>query len=127
MATATGTFAACEALSRGVYRMDWSSDSGVTGVGNPFVGAHLPDKTVALYGPTGGTSQIIIEGTNGSVVSTATWVTLSTPSLGDLDFTNVTGGKMLIVRENPFMIRPRFAVVTTGKVLNAVIVARGGK
>lgn len=94
MAVATGTLAACVALSKGVYRMEWSSDAGVTGVGNPLVGAHLPDKTVAFYGPTGGTSQVILEGTNGSVPSTATWVTLTTPTDGDLSFTNVTGGIM---------------------------------
>lgn len=104
--------------------MDWTAT--VSGPGNPFIGPYMEDMTFALYGPTGGTSQIILEGTNGSVVSTATWVTLlESVSGAALDYTNVTGGVMVSPRARPRMIRPRFAVVTSGKTLNVNMVARG--
>jgi uncharacterized protein YxjI len=89
-----------------------------------MIAANLPDKTVQLQGPTGGTSRIIIEGTNGAAASTATWVTLTTPTDGSLDFTDVTGGTLKVIRENPLMIRPRFETVTSGKSLTVQIVAR---
>ena len=123
MATAIAAlFAPCVAIARGVYAQRWTAT--VSGVGNPMKAAHLPDKTVQLQGPTGGTSNIIIEGTNGSVVSTATWITLTTPTDGDLNFTNVTGGIMKVIRENHFMIRPKFLTVTAGKALTVQIIGR---
>jgi hypothetical protein len=122
MATAiTALLAKVESPVRGVYIQEWTAT--VSGRGNPLHAAYLPDKTVQMQGPTGGTSQIIIEGTNGSVVSTATWITLTTPTDGDLSFTNVTGGTMKVIRENPLMIRPHFSVVTGGT-MTVRIVAR---
>ena len=123
MATAIAALqAASVAVARGVYAQRWTAT--ISGVGNPMVAANLPDKTVQIQGPTGGTSRIIIEGTNGAVVSTATWVTLSTPTDGALDFTDVTGGTLQVIRENPLMIRPRFDTVTAGKTLTAQVLAR---
>ena len=109
-------------ISKGVYSMGWSAT--VAGVGNPMYAAALPDKTFQLQGPTGGTSNIVIEGTNGSTVSTATWITLTTPTDGLIDFTNVTGSILKVIRENPRMIRPNFVTVTTGKTLTCTIIAR---
>lgn len=109
-------------ISKGVHSMSWSAT--VSGVGTPLDAAALPEKTVQMQGPTGGTSRIIIEGTNGDTAGTATWVTLSTPTDGLLDFTNVTGGILKVIRESPRMIRPRFETVTTGKTLTVLIVSR---
>ena len=113
----------CEAISKGVYAMNWSA--AVSGVGNPFVGPHLDWSTVQVQGPTGGTSQVIIEGTNGQTVSTATWITLESVSGESLAFTNVTGGRMFSIREIPFMVRPRFETVTTSKTLTVKMIVRG--
>lgn len=109
-------------IIQGVHKMEWSAT--ISGVGNPLQAAHLPDKTVQLLGPTGGSSQIIIEGTNGDAPSTAIWTILTTPTDGDLDFTNVTGGIIKAIRENPRMIRPRFPAVTAGTILNVIIISR---
>ena len=123
MATAIASLLAdTVAISRGVYLTEWSATA--SGVGNPLSAPDFPDKTVQLQGPTGGTSRIILEGTNGALASTATWIVLTTPTDGDIDFTNVTGGVLKIIRENPRMIRPRFETVTSGKTLIVRIVSR---
>ena len=85
---------------------------------------HLPDKNIQLQGPTGGTSRIIMEGTNGSVASTATWITLRSVTDGAIDSTNVTGGLFFQPRGNPRMIRPHFETVTAGKTLSVIVIAK---
>ena len=124
MATAIAALqSAGKYIARGIYQMEWTA--AVSGVGTPLDAFQYPDKTVQIQGPTsGGSSRIIIEGTNGGVVSTATWITLTTPTDGDLDFTNVTGGVMRAIRENPRMIRPRFESVTAARSLNVRIIAK---
>ena len=114
-----------EYITRGVAVQEWGAT--VSGVGPPFHGAHLPEKTVHVSPPTtlGGTSRVIIEGTNGSAPSTATWVPLTTPTDGLLDFTAVTaGGQINVIRENPRMIRPHFHTVTAGETLTVHLIAR---
>jgi len=124
MATAIAALLAkTEAIAKGLYHINWSAT--VSGVGNPFVGPHLDWSTVQIQGPTGGTSQVDIEGTNGQAVSTATWITLESVSGESLSFTNVTGGRMLSIREIPFMVRPNFSTVTAGKTLSVTMVVRG--
>jgi len=114
-----------EYITRGVAVQEWGAT--VSGVGLPMHAAHLPEKTVHISPPStlAGTSRIIIEGSNGSAASTATWVPLTTPTDGLLDFTAVTtGGQMKVIRENPRMIRPHFETVTTGETLVVRIIAR---
>ncbi len=119
MATAVAALLAkCVAQSKGIYTMDWTAT--VSGVGNPFVGPAADWMTVQIQGPTGGTSQIDIEGTNGQTVSTATWVIMESVSGESLSFTNVTGGRMISVREVPFMVRPNFGTVTNTSGVMAV-------
>ncbi len=128
MATALATMLAeCTAIAKGVYRQKWSAGVVASGnVGNPMVAPNLPDKTVYIEGPStaAGTTRIIIEGTNGAVVSTATWTTLTTPTDGALDFSGVTAARIKVIRENPRMIRPRFPVVTAGETVSVEIIAR---
>ena len=112
-----------EAIAKGVYSMEWTAT--VSGVGNPFIGPALDWTTVQVQGPTGGTSSISIEGTNGSVVSTATWITMESVSGETLSWTDVTGGKILSLREIPLMVRPNFATVTTAASMSVKLVARG--
>jgi hypothetical protein len=114
-----------EYIERGVAVQEWSAT--ISGVGNPLHAPHLPEKTVHIGAPTtlAGTSRIIIEGSNGTAASTATWLPLTTPTDGLLDFTSVTaGGQLKVIRENPRMIRPHFHTVTTGETLTVRIVAR---
>ena len=108
-------------IQKGVYTHTWNAT--VSGRGNPLSAVHLADKTIQIQGPTGGTSRIIIEGTNGDDASTATWITLTTPTDGALDFTNVTGGQLKGILQNPRLIRPHFETVTTGKTLSVILIA----
>jgi hypothetical protein len=109
-------------IARGVYQHTWNAT--VSGRGNPLSAANLPDKTVQFQGPTGGTSRVILEGTNGGVASTATWITMKSVTDGSMDMTNVTGGTFFQIRGNPRMIRPHFETVTTGLTCSVIIVAR---
>lgn len=109
-------------IARGVYQHTWSAT--ISGRGNPLSAANLPDKTVQIQGPTGGTSQVILEGTNGAAASTATWITMRSVTDGAIDITNATGGLFFQLRGNPRMIRPHFATVTTAKTLSVIIVAK---
>jgi hypothetical protein len=109
-------------ISKGVFQQTWNAT--ISGRGNPMSAAQFPDKQIQIQGPTGGTSRVIIEGTNGSVPSTATWITMQTVTDGALDFTNVTGGLMFQPRGNPLLIRPFFQVVTTGLTASVIIVAK---
>jgi hypothetical protein len=106
----------------GVYEQTWNAT--VSGRGHPMAAPHLPDKNIQLQGPTGGTSRIIMEGTNGSVASTATWITLRSVTDGAIDSTNVTGGLFFQPRGNPRMIRPHFETVTAGKTLSVIVIAK---
>tara|TARA_Y100000310_G_scaffold258188_1_gene266510 strand:+ start:2666 stop:3046 length:381 start_codon:yes stop_codon:yes gene_type:complete len=114
-------------IMKGVHEMIWTT-SGAAGAGTPLDAPNLPDKTMYINGPStgGGTSQIIIEGTNiTGAPSVVPWITLTSPTDGLLDFTAmVTTAIMRVIRENPLRIRPRFAVVTTGETLSVVIISR---
>jgi hypothetical protein len=111
-------------IARGVYQHTWSAT--ISGRGNPLSAANLPDKTVQITGPTGGTSRVILEGSNGapSTADTATWITMRSVTDGAIDTTNATGGLFFQFRGNPRMIRPHFDTVTTGKTLSVIIVAK---
>jgi hypothetical protein len=123
MATAAATsLAQTVAIARGVYIMDWNGT--VAGVGNPFTGPAFLDVSFQVQGPTGGTSNVVIEGTFGAVASTATWVILESVSGGAMNYTNVTGGIIQKVRSVPRMIRPNFVTVTTGKTLSVRMIAK---
>jgi hypothetical protein len=113
-----------KAIARGVYETTWLAT--VSGVGNPLNCSRLSEHTVQCVGPTGGTSRIIIRGSNAADASSATavWNVLSTPTDGNLDFTNVTGGLVKVVLETPRSIQPQFETVTTGKTLSVIIVSR---
>lgn len=106
----------------GVYQQTWTAT--VSGVGHPMGAPHLPDKTIQMQGTTGGTSRIIMEGTNGSVASTATWITLRSVTDGAIDSTNVTGGLFFQTRGIHRMIRPNFDIVTAGKTLSVIVIAK---
>ena len=112
-----------EAVAKGVYSQEWSAT--VSGVGNPLHAAYVDWVTLQLHGPTGGASKIIVEGTNGQTVSTATWTTLDSASGAAIDYANVTGGLVLSLRDLPLMVRPNFDTVTAGKTLTVKMIARG--
>jgi hypothetical protein len=105
--------------------MSWSFVSGGARIGYAMNAPNLPDKTVWVEGPTGGTSQIIIEGTNATTatVGATQWYTLSYAATGgDLDFTTREVGQIL---ENTRYIRPRCVTVTNGMTVTVKILARG--
>ena len=114
-------------VSKGVHEQVWNAN--VSGRGNYLDAAALPDKTVHILGPStgGGSSRIILEGTNESYPTTPTarWTTLTSPTDGDFDFTAmVTVGIIRALRENPRYIRPHFETVTTGETLGVIIISR---
>jgi hypothetical protein len=116
-----------EYIYKGVAEMKWGAT--ISGVGNSFDAPHLPEKTVHIKAPTtaGGTTRVIIEGTNATTVTGADAVfqTLTSPTDGLLDFTTIAAAGILrVIRENPRFIRPRFETVTAGENLQVRIVAR---
>ena len=112
----------CEYTSRGVAQMVWTA-TGITGEGVAMNAPGLPDKTVHIVGPTGGTSTVIIEGTN-DATPTGTWTTLTDPQGNAI---SKTSDAIESILENPKYIRPRFSVVTSGKTIVVTIVARGDR
>lgn len=111
-------------IAKGICEMSWTATK-VTGVGFAMNAPNLPDKTVHVLGVTGGTTQVIIEGTNATspTVGATQWTTLVDPQGTDLDFTNRAIETIL---ENPRYIRPRWPVATGGHDVSVVIIARGG-
>lgn len=120
---ATGEFAAHhKMISRGVMRMQWVFTA--SGAGFAMNAPDLTDKTVHVVGPTGGTSQVVLEGSNDGSGATAVWETLHDPQGNDL---STVSGLIETILENPQYIRPRAPTVTTGKSIQVTIIARGGK
>lgn len=118
---ATADIAAAHVMiARGVCQMHWQA-TGVTGVGFAMNAPGFPDKTVQVLGPTGGTTQVVIEGSNEDT-PTGVFTTLVDPQGNDLDFTDAAVEAIL---ENPRFIRPRFPVAT-GPTVDVRIIARSG-
>lgn len=107
-------------LSHGVVEMRWTFTA-VTGVGFAMNAPELSDKTVHVAGPTGGTTQVVIEGTSDDTPTGTSWTTLEDPQGNDLDFTNAA---MEAILDNPRYIRARVPVAT-GPTVIVTIVARG--
>ncbi len=107
-------------IAHGIVEMRWTA-VGVTGVGFAMNAPGLADKTVHVVGPTGGTTQVVIEGTNDDTPTGDNWTTLVDPQGNDLDFTN-QGVEAIL--ENPKFIRARFPVAT-GPTVIVTILARG--
>ncbi len=108
-------------IAKGVCQMRWTS-TGVTGVGFAMNAPYLPDKTVHVIGPTGGTTNVVIEGTNDDSPTTTNWTTIVDPQGNALDFTNEA---METILENPRYIRPRIPTATGGADIVVTIMARG--
>lgn len=118
---ATGDIpASTVAIAKGVYKTQWSV-TGVTGIGYALNAPNLPDKTLHVLGPTGGTTQVVVEGTNDDTPTGDNWTTLVDPHETDLSFTDEAIEAIL---ENPRYIRPRFPVAT-GPAVTVTIISRG--
>lgn len=109
---------ACEYISKGVAQITWSGLSASGDVGRAHVAPDLNDKTVYVEGPAGGTTQVVLEGTN---TATGTYTTLTDPLGNALEFTTATTA---VILQNPRYIRPRLNTAT-GVSVNVIIVARG--
>ena len=107
-------------VSKGVYRHAWSAGATVTGVGNAVDVYTMDDVSIEISGPTGGTSSITIEGSNGAT-PTGTYFTLNTPT-GVATFTTAVN-KMIV--ERPRYIRPNMTV-NTGIVGEIILIGSGG-
>ncbi len=130
MATAD-VIGATKALARGVYQTVWSWTSTATGASNPMSCHAYPDKTVQAFHPTGGTSRIVIEGSNvtaalngADIGSASDWTVLTTPTDGLLQVAGafVNSGDIKVIRENPRWIRGRASTVTGN--IKVIIIAR---
>lgn len=121
MATAI-TVAETVWIQKGVARISWVFASGTTlGQGNALSAPHLPDKTVQVFGPTGGTTSVTIQGSN-DLTPTGNYVTLVDPQGTNLSFTNTAIEAIL---ESPRFIRPDLTVAT-GPAVTVTIVSRSG-
>ncbi len=109
-------------IAKGIVEMRWTA-TGVTGVGFAMNAPNLPDKTVHVLGPTGGTTQVVIEGTNATTatVGATDWTTLVDPQGTALDHVS---SFIETILENPRYIRPRIPVAT-GPDVTVTIIARG--
>lgn len=117
---ATGTIAVAHTMvAKGVCSVQWTA-TGITGLGVAMNAPGLPDKTVQVIGPTGGTTQVVIQGSNDATPTVGNWTTLVDPQGNDLDFTDAAIEAIL---ENPRYIRPNFAVAT-GPTVTVTILAR---
>ena len=104
-------------VRKGVARMTWTAT--VSGTGNPIDASHLPDKTLYLYGPTGGTTGVTIEGAY--ALTGPYW------SLHDVNgalLEALVTGLVAAIQENPPFIRPR-ATTVTGGIVTISIEAKG--
>lgn len=130
MATAN-VLGSTKAIARGVYQTVWDWTATATGSSNPMSAHRFPDKTVQVFHPTGGTSRIVIEGSNvtaalngADVGSASDWTVLTTPTDGLLQVAGalINSGDIKVIRENPRWIRGRASTVTGD--IKVVIIAR---
>lgn len=107
-------------ISRGVHRISWASFSTTASVGSVLQAAHLPDKTVQVWGTFASKGHIRIQGSNNT--TTGPWHALNDPQGNALD---VTAAKTEQILENPRFMRAILVsgVVTTTK-LNVAIVSQ---
>lgn len=90
-----------KAVAKGVYVTTWSRLQPTVSIGSAILAAHLPDKTVHVYGNAGATGfKVRIQGRN---ATGGTWVVLNDPQGNAL---LVTAAKAEAILENPTYIRP---------------------
>ena len=98
-------------IAKGVLLSTWDALLASGDVGSNLDAARLPDKTVTVTGPTGGTTSVTIEGSNDGTNFQA----LTEPQGGtEIVFTSAT--EIWTILENPRYIRPRLDTVTSGAV-----------
>ncbi len=126
MATAV-VMAEHKMIAKGVMAITWKWTATVTGFGSTLNAPNLPDKTVQVLGPTGGTTSIRIMGSN-ATTPTGSYSLLQDDQNTALSFTNASGeGEIEVVMQNPRWIRPYASTVTGGDSLPEVrMVCRSG-
>lgn len=108
-------------IARGVHMTRWTAT--VSGAGLAQSPGNLPDKTVAISGPTGGTSSVTIQGSN-ATTPTAGYFTLNSAAASGGPLSTLTAAGIFVILENPRFIRPLCATVTTGKTINIDLLSR---
>ena len=116
MATTTNSV---EYIAKGVVR--WVADNfTVSGdVSNVFDGHQFPDKTVYIKGMPGGTTNIVIEGSNDPTAGTPGWTGIVDPQGNALSF---TADGIEAILEAPQGIRARLNTITSGATSPQVII-----
>ena len=102
-------------IGKGVCQMEWSF-AGVTGVGFAMNAQNMPDKTLHVRCDlfAGGTTNVVIEGTNEATPTTTRWKTLVDVHENSLDLNTINAtGILETILDNPRYIRPRVPTVTT--------------
>ena len=123
------------AVSRGAYRARWLFVSGVFAsgdVGQAFDAPHLPDKSVWVDGPTGGTTAVVIEGPNEPQAATSShptgpWQTLHSAAVQGATTLSFTDSGVDQILENTLYVRPRLETATGGQSITVVITAQSGR
>lgn len=108
-------------VDRNVVKQIWTFITGLEGHGNPFSGAAYPDKSIQFSGASGGTSSVVIEGSNDDAAS-GTYHTLADPQGNVLTAGN---SRVEAVLENTRWIRPRASTVTAGSSIVVSLIAKG--
>jgi|TARA_Y100000310_G_scaffold325177_1_gene388259 hypothetical protein len=116
-----------EYVSRGVYRQvwDWSATTALaataTGFGNPAVLSNYVELTVEVFGPTGGSTNVLVEG---ALLATGPYHVLESVTSGAMNTNSAVTGKLFTCRTTPIYVRPRASTVTGGATPYVSIVAR---
>ena len=100
-----------EWMRHGVHRKRWEWTTTATGFSDNLSAAHLPNKTVLFFGPSGGQTNVLLEG---AIYASGPFTTLTSASGASLTFTDASPGVLYKVHENPAFIRARASTVTTG-------------
>jgi hypothetical protein len=98
-------------IAPGVHRKKWTwGATSVSGYSDMLSAAQLPHKTVVISGPTGGTTNVRVEGAQ---FPSGPWITLTSATGAALSLNSAIAGAMYVLHENPAFIRGRASTVTT--------------
>lgn len=110
-------------IAKGVHQCSWSALTGSGDTVNATSNPTLPDKTVVVTATAFNSVVVTMVGSNYSVASTATYVTLNDPNGNALTFSSSRTEQIL---ENPRWIKPVASGATGGtQSINIVLISRG--
>lgn len=107
-----------EWIAKGVHRTHWAPT--VSGAGLAQSAPQLPDKTVIVSGPTGGTTAVTIQGSN-ATTATAGYFALNSAAATGGALSGLTAAGVFTILENTRWIRPLLTTATRADVTITMI------